>query len=110
MSNDLTSPRHTLTETFREVVVHPVLVNSINLFLYAIYIFLFRRVLSILKSRDPSADLRFHQITLVLLFVLASVSVPLCMVDDFVSVAEILWQYEGKQLPAKVSNLIDVFE
>ncbi|KAJ8093960.1 hypothetical protein PM082_009843 [Marasmius tenuissimus] len=104
------APRHSLTEIFRLVVIHPVLMNSINLFLYATYIYLFRRVLSILKSRNSSADLRFHKITLVSLFVLASVSVPLCIVDDLISVAEILWQYEGKQFPARLLNMIDVFD
>ncbi|KAJ8093957.1 hypothetical protein PM082_009840 [Marasmius tenuissimus] len=100
------NPHATRSRTFRLVVVTPALI-PINLFLYAIYIFLFHKVLSILKSRIPSADLRFHKITLILLFVLASVSVPIALVDGLVNAADALWTYEGVELSAHMRDVID---
>ncbi|KAJ8093961.1 hypothetical protein PM082_009844 [Marasmius tenuissimus] len=107
MSDGSAHLHQTLTSIFRLVVVTPILISSIHLFLYAIYICLFRRVLSILKARDPSADLRFHQITLILLFVLASVSVPICLVDDIMSMADSLWTYEGVEFSERIRDVID---
>ncbi|KAJ8093959.1 hypothetical protein PM082_009842 [Marasmius tenuissimus] len=107
MFNGAAHPRYTLTTVFRLVVVNPLLIHSVNLFLYTLYIFLFRRVLSILSSRKTSPDLRFHRITLVLLFILASVSVPICMVDDIITVADILWTYEGVELPVRLRDISD---
>ncbi|KAJ8093958.1 hypothetical protein PM082_009841 [Marasmius tenuissimus] len=100
-------PHYTLTRIFRLVFVTPLLVNSVNLFLYAIYIFLFRRALSILKSRNSFPELRFYRIILVLLFALASIGVPISLVDDLISAAEILWAYEGVELPARSRDVVD---
>ncbi|KAF9259002.1 hypothetical protein L218DRAFT_947923 [Marasmius fiardii PR-910] len=74
-------------QQFQLVIVPSLFEIAVHFMLYGLYIPLFHTSLVLLKKRKPSRSRQFHQISLTMLFVLASVSVPLSLSYDVVRVA-----------------------
>ncbi|KAF9255618.1 hypothetical protein L218DRAFT_950644 [Marasmius fiardii PR-910] len=84
---------------FLTVVVSPILLNSCHLFLYGLYIFIFRSAISALRKRPQSAERRFHILSLNLLFILATVNVPIRLACDILFYKISFWEWEKLELP-----------
>ncbi|KAG7087019.1 hypothetical protein E1B28_012998 [Marasmius oreades] len=74
-------------EVFRGTVLSPLLITAFHFLLYGLYLPLFRASLILLQKRPQSSSRRFHQISLITLFILASIAVPLGLSFDILHVA-----------------------
>ncbi|KAF9254788.1 hypothetical protein L218DRAFT_1009292 [Marasmius fiardii PR-910] len=84
---------------FRRAVVNPFIISAVTLFLYGLYIFLFRIGFDILRKRKKSWERLFHQVSLASLFILASIGVPLGIGYDILVVAISFWDLAGSGFP-----------
>ncbi|KAF9257016.1 hypothetical protein L218DRAFT_1006651 [Marasmius fiardii PR-910] len=92
---DLHFPEYLAQDVFRDIVITPILINSCHLFLYGLYIFIFRVAISALKERPHSPERRFHVISLNTLFILATVNVPFRLAVDIFFCKLVFWKWEG---------------
>ncbi|KAF9256086.1 hypothetical protein L218DRAFT_950281 [Marasmius fiardii PR-910] len=90
-------PEELVQQEFLNVFVNPIMLNSCQLFLYGLYIFIFRAAIAALKRRSHprSPECRFHIHSLRLLFILATVDIPTRLVGDVLWWKLMLWQWEG---------------
>ncbi|KAG7097645.1 hypothetical protein E1B28_004977 [Marasmius oreades] len=93
------SEREPVLTIFRRNVMNPIIISSLSLFLYGLYILLFRISIVLLKRRKKSRERSFHQISLRTLFVLASIGVPLGLAHDVLATTKPVWRLAGLGLP-----------
>ncbi|KAF9256087.1 hypothetical protein L218DRAFT_1007831 [Marasmius fiardii PR-910] len=107
---ELHHPQYPVELMFRDAIVVPILVNSSQLFLYGLYIFIFRIAIMALKKRPRSRECRFHIVALNLLFILATVDVPLRLVGVIFYYKLVFWEWlEGLEITEKDSTVVLVF-
>ncbi|KAG7087029.1 hypothetical protein E1B28_013008 [Marasmius oreades] len=75
------------THVFIVRVVTSFVITAFHFLLYGLYIPLFRTALILMRKRPPSAARTFHKISLVALFTLASIAVPLSLTFDIYHIA-----------------------
>ncbi|KAF9259204.1 hypothetical protein L218DRAFT_947756 [Marasmius fiardii PR-910] len=86
-----------VVHTFRNVFVNPIIIHSCQFFLYGVYIFIFRDAMKALKRRPHpwSPECRFHIYSLILLFILATVDIPVKLTRDVFFWKCVFWKWEG---------------
>ncbi|KAG7098051.1 hypothetical protein E1B28_000025 [Marasmius oreades] len=103
----MTSDVQPLWTLFRRTAVNPLIISSLGLFLYGLYILLFRISLVLLRKRGKTRGHSFHRVSLTTLFVLASIGVPLGMMFDLLVVAGSFWELArpGLEFPFPLERL-----
>ncbi|KAF9259308.1 hypothetical protein L218DRAFT_1059433 [Marasmius fiardii PR-910] len=76
---------------FWKGIVVPTLITALGLFLYGLYILLFRFGIMMLKARPQSREHLFHKASLAILFCLSSLAVPVNLAYDIRSIAMAFW-------------------
>ncbi|KAF9258361.1 hypothetical protein L218DRAFT_964523 [Marasmius fiardii PR-910] len=95
---------------FTTMIMIPLILNSVHLLLYGLYIFLFRLALLVLRKRPRTRDRLFHQISLYVLFIFASISIPIILADDIFSLAIRFQAYSGLNIPPSWTRAVQSFE
>ncbi|KAF9256080.1 hypothetical protein L218DRAFT_1007825 [Marasmius fiardii PR-910] len=97
-------PEYLVERTFLTMDVDPIVISSVQFFLYGIYIFIFRIAIVALKDRPGpgSRERQFHVLSLTLLFILATVNVPLKLLADILFDKLEFWAWEGLPIQEEV--------
>ncbi|KAJ8079747.1 hypothetical protein PM082_016569 [Marasmius tenuissimus] len=89
---------------FNLMVVAPLLFNSVHLFLYGLYVLLYRIGLLVLKKRPRTQECLFHQVSLHVLFVLVTLSIPIALAFDLLQISKEFYSYSGLEPPVTVER------
>ncbi|KAF9256706.1 hypothetical protein L218DRAFT_1081240 [Marasmius fiardii PR-910] len=74
-------------QVFLVRVINSFIITAFHFLLYGLYIPLFHTSIRLLAKRPPSPSRRYHQLSLITLFTLASVAVPLSSMFDVLHIA-----------------------
>ncbi|KAF9257017.1 hypothetical protein L218DRAFT_991208 [Marasmius fiardii PR-910] len=104
MSDQQQHPENTVGHLFQNVIYIPIMINSCQLFLYGLYIPIFRSAITALKKRSQSPESRFHIVSLYLLFILVTVNVPFTLACDILSSKLFLLEWESFEVTKRDLN------
>ncbi|KAJ8090879.1 hypothetical protein PM082_024801 [Marasmius tenuissimus] len=106
----LRGSERSMRDGFNTMIVGPLLFTSVHLFLYGLYVLLYRIGLLVLRERPRTRERLLHQVSLHVLFLLVTINVPLALAYDLLQIFVKFSIYSGLDVSVGVDRAQRILE